>query len=56
MDNIDNIQINLMNLIEHVENANSGHDRDTVFAYIEDFLKEEHQIEVDIYKILDIDY
>lgn len=44
-----------MNLIEHVENANSDNDRDTVFEYIEDFLRQEHKIDVDINEILGID-
>jgi len=49
-------KIDLMEFIYHVENANSGHDRDTVFAYLEDYLKEKHNLSVDIYKVLDIDY
>lgn len=52
---IEGLKIDVMDFIEHVDNANSGHDRDTVFAYLEDYLKEEHNTTVDIYGILGID-
>lgn len=32
----------------YTDSVNSGHDRDTVFAYIEEYLKEEKDITVDI--------
>lgn len=55
MKQIENLQINIMDLIDYVSIANSDHDRDTVFAYIENYLREEHQIDVDINEILGID-
>jgi hypothetical protein len=55
IDDID-INISLMDFVTHVDNANSGHDRDTVYGYLEDFLKEEKNISVDIYEALGIDY
>lgn len=52
MSNPQNINVNVMELLNYVDRLNSGHDRDVVFAYVEEFLKKEKKIKVDLEKSL----